>query len=123
MVGNGFAILKPGFNTYQTNLENILANNDWIILDKFVKKLTYEQAEDLYIQLADKDFYKRLCEYMSSGPIVCYECYTALPNPIESMNKIKATMRNNFGIDDMKNVMHSSDSLDNVERESNICKL
>jgi nucleoside diphosphate kinase len=30
-------------------------------------------------------------------------------------------MRDNWGKDDMENAMHSSDSLENVSRESDIC--
>lgn len=123
MVGNGFAILKPGFERLQPNLENLLSENGWVILNKFSKRLSRLQADQLYIQLSDKDFYNQLCDYMSSGDIICYECYTSLPDPIENMKKIKDVMRDNFSIDDMRNVMHSSDSLDNVERESNICKM
>lgn len=118
---NGFAILKPGFSKFDINLENMLKDNDFIILNKITKQLSLEQAKNLYLSHIDKPFYNDLCNYMISGPITIYLCYTSANNPIEKMNKIKDSFRNNFAIDDMKNGMHSSDSLDNVEREKNIC--
>ena len=36
------------------------------------------------------------------------------------MDKLKDQIRNKWSKDDMKNVMHSSDSLQNVKRESKI---
>ena len=36
------------------------------------------------------------------------------------MDKIKDEIRKKWGKDDMKNAMHSSDSLQNAARESNI---
>lgn len=118
---NGFAIIKPGFLKYEKNLENMLNDNGFIILYKINKQLTLEQAKELYSPHKGKDFYNDLCSYMSSGPIILYLCYTSLPEPINVMNKVKECFRNNFGLDDMKNGMHSSDSLSNVEREKNIC--
>jgi nucleoside diphosphate kinase len=37
------------------------------------------------------------------------------------MKKLKDKVRENWGKDEMKNGMHSSDSLENVNRESKIC--
>ena len=38
----------------------------------------------------------------------------------DSVDKIKDEIRNKYGESDMKNVLHSSDSLDNMKRESSI---
>lgn len=118
---NGLAILKPGFLKFEKNLENMLNDNGFIILYKINKQLSLEQAKMLYLPHKDKEFYNDLCVYMSSGPIIIYLCYTSLNDPIKTMNEIKDCFRNNFALDDMKNGMHSSDSLENVEREKNIC--
>ena len=46
--------------------------------------------------------------------------YKGEDNPIELMDKIKDHFRNKYGKDDMKNVMHSSDSLEHVQKEGKI---
>ena len=51
---------------------------------------------------------------------LCCKCYKECNNPIEEMDKLKDQIRNKWGKDDMKNAMHSSDSLQNVKRESKI---
>ena len=68
----------------------------------------------------DKPFYDDLCKYMSSNECVCCSCYKKCDNPIKEMKDIKDIVREKWGIDDMKNAMHSSDSLENVNRENNI---
>ena len=64
-----------------------------------------------------ESFYEDLCKYMSSddsiGFILCnYGPY--------SMDELKKDIRKQFGIDDMKNAIHSSDSPLNAYRESKI---
>ena len=70
----------------------------------------------------DKPFFPALSEYMSSGDCLCCTCYKDdTKDPIKDMDKLKDQVRDNWGKDDMENAMHSSDSLENVSRESDIC--
>lgn len=123
MVGepNGFVILKPEFLNYDQEWKNMIKDKGWNFVHSEKVTLTPEEAQNLYEPHKDKDFYNDLCDYMCSGECICCTCKKDCENPIEDMNKIKDIVRNKWGINDMKNVMHSSDSLENVKRESNIC--
>ena len=117
---NSFVILKPEFLSHKNEWIEALQNNEWDILDKKQLTLSKDQAAELYSMHKGKDFYDDLCKYMSSGECLCCKCYKECNNPIEEMDKLKDQIRNKWSKDDMKNVMHSSDSLQNVKRESKI---
>ena len=120
MYNNSFVILKPEFLSHKNEWIEMLQNNEWDILDKKQLTLSKDQAAELYSMHKGKDFYDDLCKYMSSGECLCCKCYKECNNPIEEMDKLKDQIRNKWGEDDMKNAMHSSDSLQNVKRESKI---
>ena len=120
MYNNSFVILKPEFLSHKNEWIEALQNNEWDILDKKQLTLSKDQAAELYSIHKGKDFYDDLCKYMSSGECLCCKCYKECNNPIEEMDKLKDQIRNKWSKDDMKNVMHSSDSLQNVKRESKI---
>ena len=82
--------------------------------------MTHEQAQELYKMHKDKKFYEDLCKYMSSDKCMCCTCHKSTDKPIEEMNKIKDKIRNAWGKSEMKNAMHSSDSIENVNRERKI---
>jgi nucleoside-diphosphate kinase len=117
---NGFCILKPEFLDHEEDFLALLKNNDWNIVQKKKVLLNKEQSEELYSPHKGKDFYKDLCDYMSSGECLCCSCHKDCEDPIEDMKKLKDKVRKNWGKDEMKNGMHSSDSLENVNRESKI---
>lgn len=117
---NGFCILKPEFLEHSEDFLALLKNNGWNIVQKKELLLSKEQAADLYSPHKDKDFYKDLCDYMSSDKCLCCLCQKDCEDPINDMKKLKDKVRENWGKDEMKNGMHSSDSLANVNRESKI---
>lgn len=117
---NAFVILKPEFLKYEQQWFDMLKNNDWQIIQKKKQKLTHGQAEELYKMHKDKDFYKDLCNYMSSDDCICCACHKDCEDPIKEMKKLKDKTRDAWGKSEMKNAMHSSDSLENVERESKL---
>jgi nucleoside-diphosphate kinase len=117
---NGFCILKPEFLEHEEDFLALLQNNGWQIVQKKKLLLNKEQSKELYNPHKDKDFYKDLCDYMSSGECLCCSCHKNCEDPIEDMKKLKDKVRKNWGKDEMKNGMHSSDSLENVNRESKI---
>lgn len=117
---NGFCILKPGFLEYEEQFLDILKNKGWQIVRKTKCHLTDEQAHELYKPHKDKDFYEDLCKYMISGECICCSCHKNCEEPIKEMYKLKDLIRNKWGEDEMRNAMHSSDSLENVNRETKI---
>ena len=118
---NGFVILKPGFLEYEEPLCNMLQNNGWSIIEKKRCKLTPDQAAKLYINLNEKPFYNDLCQYMSSDNCLCCRCVKDCEDPIGDMKSLKDKVRGQWGIDDMRNAMHSSDSQEAVDAESKLC--
>ena len=119
-IPNAFVILKPEFLEHELEWKNMIQSNGWMILDTKKKQLTLDEAKDLYSPHKGKDFYKDLCKYMSSDKCLCMACYKKSDDPIKDMDKLKDKVREKWGKDDMKNAMHSSDSLENVKRESKI---
>ncbi|MBR1735215.1 MAG: nucleoside-diphosphate kinase [Alphaproteobacteria bacterium] len=88
-------------------------------------RLTKEQAEEFYKVHSDKAFYRSLCEFMSSGPIIaqvlCGEDAVAknrqtmgATNP---MNAEIGTIRRDFGESIEHNAVHGSDSPENAAIE------
>lgn len=114
---NGFCILKPEFLEHEFDFDNLLKNNNWQIIQKVRRTLSIEEAKELYISKKDEDYYDDLCTYMASGDSISYMIYKDCKDPIKDLETIKNKVRKQWGKDDMKNAMHSSDSLQNVERE------
>lgn len=118
---NGFVILKPGFCDYEDEFCKLLKAHEWKVVDKKKQKLSLKQAQNLYLPQKDKPFYNTLCDYMTSGDCVCMTCKKKCDDPIKDMDMFKAGIRDQWAKDEMKNAMHSSDSMENVARESDIC--
>ena len=117
---NAFIILKPEFLEYEQKWYDAIIENGWEIQDRIEIHLSLDQAKNLYKSLCDKPFFNDLCKYMSSGPCICAKCYKDCDNPIKEMKQIKYKFRDLYGKKKKKNVMHSSDSLKNVNREAKI---
>jgi len=117
---NGFVILKPEFLNHKENFLKMLSNNGWQIIQKNERTLSLEEAKELYKMHSKKDFYNDLCKYMSSSNCLCCSCHKDCKDPIKEMNDLKDKVRKTWGKDEMKNGMHSSDSLENVNRESKL---
>lgn len=119
-----FVILKPEFTNKDKDFEELLNNHGWKVIQKKKQTLSKEKAEKLYAMHRHKSFYDALINYMSSGPCICYSVFIddkTKKDPVKDMSKIKDEVRKVWGKDDMKNAMHSSDSPENVIRETNIC--
>lgn len=119
---DAFTIIKPGFLDYTNEIYDYILNHNFEMYDHTnPMQMSLSQVKELYKMHKDKDFYNDLCDYMSNGD-VCLAIwgYKGEGDPIEEMNKIKDHFRNKYGKDEMKNVMHSSDSKKNVLREAKI---
>ena len=115
-----FVVIKPGFIDKYLNVLDILTLRGFILRDTKLKKLTLEEARELYSPHKDEDFYEDLCAYMSSECSLGLIFSTFLIDPIHSLDEAKEEIRIAYGEDEMRNVIHSSDSMSNVSRESKI---
>ena len=121
------SIIKP--DAVERNLaekikEKFLENN-LVIKNQKKIQITREEAAEFYKVHQTKPFYDRLCNYLSSGPIVVM--ILEGENAITVNRKIMGatdpkqaddgTIRKEFGISIDKNSVHGSDSGDNAKKE------
>ena len=117
---NAFCMLKPGFNQYKDEFERLLKLNGWKIIKHCTKQFTRPEIEDFYIMHKDQGFYHKLCDYMITEACECYLCYKHCKDPYKEMGDFKKKIRDEWGEDEMRNGMHSSDNKENMLKESNI---
>lgn len=114
---NSFCMLKPGFAQYKTEFENLLKLKGWKVTNQCTKRFTRPEIEDFYSMHKEKPFYNKLCDYMTTDDCECYACYKRTKDPYREMNDFKKKIRDEWGEDDMRNGMHSSDCKDNMLKE------
>ncbi len=87
--------------------------------------LSKEEAKRFYIVHKDKPFYDSLTDYMSSGPIVAMvlegenviERNREIMGATDPKKAAPGTIRNLYGENIERNVIHGSDSPESAERE------
>ena len=121
------SIIKP--DAVERNLTEEIKEkflqNKLIIKNQKKIQITREEAAEFYKVHQTKPFYDRLCNYLSSGPIVVM--ILEGENAINVNRKIMGatdpqqaddgTIRKEFGISIDKNSVHGSDSEDNAKKE------
>ena len=123
------SIIKP--DAVERDLENKIkdffeTNNLKISKSKKVK-ISKEEASEFYKVHQTKPFYDKLCDYLSSGPIVVMilegENAVAknrqLMGATDPLNAEEGTLRKLYGISIDKNSIHGSDSVSNAKAEIN----
>ena len=123
------SIIKP--DAVERNLDNeikeMFKNKNFKIIKEKKIQIEKSEAEKFYKVHETKPFYKDLCAYLSSGPIVVMilERDNAVlanrelmgaTNPKEATD---GTIRKKYGISIDKNSVHGSDSVENAKIEIN----
>jgi nucleoside-diphosphate kinase len=88
-------------------------------------RLTSEVLREHYAHIADKPFFPEVEGFMSSGPVIAValsgegviDGVRELLGPTDSRKADKGTIRGDFGVDMMVNVVHASDSPENAKAE------
>ncbi len=88
-------------------------------------RLTNELLREHYAHIASKPFFPEMEAFMSSSPIIAValqadgviEKVRALVGPTDSKKAAPGTIRGDFGVDVMVNIVHASDSLDAAKAE------
>ena len=129
MIEQTLSIIKP--DAVERNLEDKIKSyfekKNLKILKINILKILIDEALEFYKIHQTKPFYDRLCNYLSSGPIVVMvlEGENAIKenrrimgstNPKEAA---EGTIRKLYGISIDKNSVHGSDSTDNAKQEIN----
>ena len=121
------SIIKP--DAVERNLaekiqEKLLANK-LIIKNQKKIQISREEAAEFYQVHQTKPFYDRLCNYLSSGPIIvmilegenAIRLNRKLMGATDPKKADNGTIRKEFGISIDKNSVHGSDSIDNAKKE------
>ena len=110
-----FTIIKPGFLQYTQQIIDIFADNGWDVDQTTIKALTRDEANELYKVHKNEDWYD------SSGHSRAF-MFTKpgrqTKDTYKDVAEIKDGIREKWGVDDCRNVMHSSDSMSAMEHES-----
>ena len=128
MSGNlTFTIIKPDAlkSGHSGSIIKMIEKAGFKLLEMKLVSLTKEKASKFYEVHKEKAFYDRLCDYISSGPIIVMvlEGKNAVSKNRELMgatDPLKAqdgTLRKLYGISIDKNSVHGSDSVENAKKE------
>ena len=121
------SIIKP--DAVERNLEkeikSFFVKNNLKVLKSKKIKISKDEASEFYKVHQTKPFYKSLCDYLSSGPIIVMilEGENAVLKNRELMgatDPLKAeegTLRKMYGVSIDKNSVHGSDSIENAKIE------
>ena len=121
------SIIKP--DAVKRNLigeiNSIIEKNGLKIVGQKMMLLSIEDAKDFYIVHKERAFYKELCDYMISGPIVvqvlqgknAIKKYRDLMGSTNPSNAEEGTIRKKYGLSVEENSVHGSDSKANAEIE------
>lgn len=116
-----FVVIKPGFLDKSQDIINIYKEEGWKLEHTIVKQLLLQEAKQLYKVHKKEEFYKSLCEYMSSGisRAMIFSKATTV-DEFKEATRIKDGIREKYGESDMRNVVHSSDSLEHMKDEAGV---
>ena len=121
------SIIKP--DAVERNLAEKIKEkfleNELIIKNQKKIQITREEAAEFYKVHQTKPFYDRLCNYLSSGPIVvmilegenAITVNRRIMGATDPKQADDGTIRKEFGISIDKNSVHGSDSQDNAKKE------
>ena len=127
MIEQTLSIVKP--DAVERNLENKIKSffkekNLKILKSKKVH-ITKEEAAEFYKIHQTKPFYKNLCNYLSSGPIVVMVLEgegavfknRQIMGATDPLKAEEGTLRKMYGLSIDKNSVHGSDSVENAKTE------
>ena len=127
MIEQTLSIVKP--DAVERNLENRIKSffkekNLKILKNKKVH-ITKEEAAEFYKVHQTKPFYKNLCNYLSSGPIVVMVLEgegaifknRQIMGATDPLKAEEGTLRKMYGLSIDKNSVHGSDSVENAKTE------
>lgn len=120
MITKALAIIKP--DAYRRGLTTMILKR-LLDLGFEIKNITTTQlllsdAESLYVQHKNKEFFKNLCEFMTSGPCVLIELRAY--NCVQLLRKEIVELRRSYATTVTENVIHGSDSDEAAEYETRL---
>lgn len=113
-------VVKPGFGHLVGRFCETFKKYGYTIVKTKVKRLTPDEAKNLYKIHKKEDFYDSLWKYMSSDITTAFILKKKSDNIFKEFEKLKDEIRKEYGESDMRNVLHSSDSYKNFTHEAGI---
>ncbi|XP_041069631.1 nucleoside diphosphate kinase homolog 5-like [Carcharodon carcharias] len=129
-VESTLAIIKPDAVDKEIEIEEIILQSGFTIVQKRKMVLSPEQSSEFYATHSGKMFYPSLMAHLCSGPLVAMmltrqsaiKQWNDLLGPSDT-EKAKEThpksLRAIYGTDKIKNALHGSDCFNTAEREIN----
>lgn len=120
---NIFVIVKPGFLKDSQLIIKEFTDRGWKLERTRTKTLLLSEAKRLYDIHKKEDWFDDLCEYMSSDNSMGLLFTKDKPmskKMFDETNKIKDVVRKKFGESEMRNAIHSSDSLERLQIERGV---
>ena len=121
------SIIKPDAvrRNLTGNINSMIEEKGLRIVAQKMISLSIEDAKNFYGIHAERSFFKDLCEYMISGPIIIQvlegenviNLYRELMGATNPANAEKNTIRKEFGVSVEENSVHGSDSAENAKQE------
>ena len=121
------SIIKPDAveRKLDSKIKSFFENKKLKIINSKKVKITKEEASEFYKVHQTKPFYKDLCNYLSSGPIMvmilegdnAVSKNRALMGATDPLKAEEGTLRKMYGISIDKNSVHGSDSIENAKKE------
>ena len=127
MIEQTLSIVKP--DAVERNLENrikfFFKEKNLKILKSKKVQITKEEAAEFYKVHQTKPFYKNLCNYLSSGPIVVMVLEgegavfknRQIMGATDPLKAEEGTLRKMYGLSIDKNSVHGSDSAESAKTE------
>ncbi|CAF2710047.1 unnamed protein product [Rotaria sp. Silwood2] len=122
------AIIKPDAIRNLGDIISAIYENGFTIARMRMIKLSQNEVMYFYGEHKAKDFFPRLVEFMTSGPIVAIELvgsdainrWRSMIGPTDSLKakeQSSYSLRARFGTDGTRNALHGSDSATSAQRE------
>lgn len=120
---NIFIVVKPGFLKDSQAIIKEFTDRGWKLERTRVKRLLLSEAKRLYEPHKKEDWFDDLCKYMSvdiSMGVLFSKDKPMSKKMFDETNKIKDIVRKKFSESEMRNAIHSSDSLERLQIERGI---
>ena len=127
MIQQTLSIIKPDAveRNLAGNIKEKFLQNKLVVKKQKKIQISKEEAAEFYKVHQTKPFYEKLCNYLSSGPIIvmilegenAIEENRRIMGATDPNNAENGTIRKEYGISIDKNSVHGSDSIDNAKKE------
>lgn len=126
-----FAMIKPNAvrRGMHGNIIKLVVDSNFVIKKLVTRKLLLQEAQSIYREHREKDFYKDLCAYVSESPVVLmhivhndpdvitWKAWRELMGATDPKKANFGSIRNLYATSRRQNAVHGSDSKESAERE------